>query len=78
MFSVSFVWYGAMMLLPAADRPWVGDTTDNSWFSLIFGANGFSRVSGSSGGGPGGGGGFGGSTGRCASSTRSSGARSRG
>jgi 4-amino-4-deoxy-L-arabinose transferase-like glycosyltransferase len=63
MFGVSFVWYGAMMLLPAAYRPWVGDTTDNSWFSLIFGANGFSRVSGSSGGGPGGGGGFGGSTG---------------
>ncbi|HEY5196590.1 MAG TPA: glycosyltransferase family 39 protein [Solirubrobacteraceae bacterium] len=62
MFGVSFVWYGAMMLLPAADRPWVGDTTDNSWFSLIFGANGFSRVSGST-GGPGGGGGFGGSTG---------------
>jgi 4-amino-4-deoxy-L-arabinose transferase-like glycosyltransferase len=60
MFSVSFVWYGAMMLLPAADRPWVGDTTDNSWFSLIFGANGFSRVSGSE-GGPGGG--FGGATG---------------
>ncbi|HEX3874927.1 MAG TPA: glycosyltransferase family 39 protein [Solirubrobacteraceae bacterium] len=62
MFGVSFVWYGAMMLLPAADRPWVGDTTDNSWFSLIFGANGFSRVSGST-GGPGGGAGFGGSTG---------------
>jgi 4-amino-4-deoxy-L-arabinose transferase-like glycosyltransferase len=60
MFAVSFVWYGAMMLLPAADRPWVGDTTDNSWFSLIFGANGFSRVSGAS-GGPGGG--FGGATG---------------
>ncbi|HWH10568.1 MAG TPA: glycosyltransferase family 39 protein [Solirubrobacteraceae bacterium] len=62
MFAVSFVWYGAMMLLPAADRPWVGDTTDNSWFSLIFGANGLSRVSGST-GGPGGGAGFGGSTG---------------
>jgi 4-amino-4-deoxy-L-arabinose transferase-like glycosyltransferase len=49
MFSVSFVWYVAMMLLPAADRPWVGDTTDNSWFSLIFGANGLNRVSGSTG-----------------------------
>jgi 4-amino-4-deoxy-L-arabinose transferase-like glycosyltransferase len=46
MFFVSFVWYGTMMLIPAADRPWVGDTTDNSWFSLIFGANGLSRVSG--------------------------------
>ncbi len=46
MFFVSFVWYGTMMLIPAVDRPWVGDTTDNSWFSLIFGANGLSRVSG--------------------------------
>jgi 4-amino-4-deoxy-L-arabinose transferase-like glycosyltransferase len=62
---VSFAWYGTMMMLPAADRPWVGDTTDNSWWSLIFGANGLSRVSGTgSGAGPGGGGGgFGGSTG---------------
>ncbi len=46
MFFVSFLWYATMMLIPAADRPWVGDTTDNSWFSLIFGANGLSRVSG--------------------------------
>jgi 4-amino-4-deoxy-L-arabinose transferase-like glycosyltransferase len=64
MFAVSFAWYGAMMLLPAADRPWVGDTTDNSWFSLIFGANGLSRVSGEgTGAGPGAGGGFGGAAG---------------
>lgn len=64
MFAVSFAWYGTMMLLPAADRPWVGDTTDNSWFSLIFGANGLSRVSGEgSGAGPGAGGGFGGTAG---------------
>jgi 4-amino-4-deoxy-L-arabinose transferase-like glycosyltransferase len=64
MFTVSFAWYGAMMLLPAADRPWVGDTTDNSWFSLIFGANGLSRVSGAgASGGPTGAGGFGGASG---------------
>ncbi len=67
MFFVSFVWYGTMMLIPAADRPWVGDTTNNSWFSLIFGANGLSRVSGEGSGvgaGPGGGGSiFGGATG---------------
>ncbi|MGA7704906.1 MAG: glycosyltransferase family 39 protein, partial [Solirubrobacteraceae bacterium] len=44
MVAVSFAWYGTMMLIPG--RPWVGDTTDNSWFSLIFGANGFGRVSG--------------------------------
>ncbi len=64
MFAVSFAWYGTMMLIPAADRPWVGDTTDNSWFSLIFGANGLSRVS-SEGNGPGGAGGvtFGGAAG---------------
>ncbi|HVR06114.1 MAG TPA: glycosyltransferase family 39 protein, partial [Solirubrobacteraceae bacterium] len=40
MIAVSFAWYGAMMLVPAGSRPWVGDTTDDSWFSLIFGANG--------------------------------------
>jgi hypothetical protein len=59
---VSFLWYATMMLIPAADRPWVGDTTDNSWFSLIFGANGLSRVSGES-SGPGGGANFGGAAG---------------
>jgi hypothetical protein len=68
MLTVSFVWYGSMMLVPAGSRPWVGDTTDNSWFSLIFGANGFGRVSGEGagagpGGGAAGGGGFGGSAG---------------
>jgi 4-amino-4-deoxy-L-arabinose transferase-like glycosyltransferase len=64
MLAVSFVWYGAMMLLPAADRPWVGDTTNNSWFSLIFGANGLSRVSGNGAvAGPTGNGSFGGAAG---------------
>jgi 4-amino-4-deoxy-L-arabinose transferase-like glycosyltransferase len=62
MLAVSFVWYGTIMLIPAANRPWVGDTTDNSWFSLIFGANGLSRVSGES-SGPGGGATFGGAAG---------------
>jgi 4-amino-4-deoxy-L-arabinose transferase-like glycosyltransferase len=62
MLAVSFAWYGTMMLLPAGVRPWVGDTTDNSWFSLIFGANGLGRVSGEGrGGGPGQG--FGGTAG---------------
>ena len=63
MLVVSFAWFATMMLLPAADRPWVGDTTGNSWFELIFGANGLSRVSGSSAGSPGGGPDFGGSAG---------------
>ncbi len=62
MLAVSFAWYGTMMLIPAANRPWVGDTTDDSWFSLIFGANGLSRVSGG-GTGPGGGANFGGAAG---------------
>jgi 4-amino-4-deoxy-L-arabinose transferase-like glycosyltransferase len=60
MIAVSFAWYGTMMLLPAGQRPWVGDTTDNSWFSLIFGANGLSRVSGTAAGPAGG---FGGTPG---------------
>ncbi len=56
---VGGAWYTTMMLIPAAQRPYVGDSTGNSWFELIFGANGVSRVSG---GGPRGGG-FGGATG---------------
>lgn len=60
MLAVSFAWYGPMMLVPADSRPWVGDTTDNSWFSLIFGANGFGRVSGEGPGGGFGGANFGG------------------
>jgi 4-amino-4-deoxy-L-arabinose transferase-like glycosyltransferase len=64
MLAVSFAWYGAMMLVPAAGRPWVGDTTNNSWFTLLFGANGVSRVSGAGeGAGAGGGAGFGGQPG---------------
>jgi 4-amino-4-deoxy-L-arabinose transferase-like glycosyltransferase len=62
MLAVSFAWYGTMMLLPAADRPWVGDTTDNSWFTLLFGANGLSRVAGTS-SGPGAAASFGGQPG---------------
>jgi 4-amino-4-deoxy-L-arabinose transferase-like glycosyltransferase len=64
MLAVSFVWYGTMALLPAGSRPWVGDTTDDSWFSLIFGANGLNRVSGTGGAaGPTGAGSFGGAAG---------------
>ncbi len=59
---VSFAWFATMMAIPSAERPWVGDTLHDSWFELIFGANGLSRVSGS-GAGPAGSGGFGGSPG---------------
>jgi 4-amino-4-deoxy-L-arabinose transferase-like glycosyltransferase len=63
MLAVSFAWYATMMAIPAGSRPWVGDTTDDSWFSLIFGANGLSRVSGSGEGAGPGGAGFGGAAG---------------
>jgi 4-amino-4-deoxy-L-arabinose transferase-like glycosyltransferase len=43
---VSLTWFGTMMLLPTSDRPYVGDTTGNSWFELIFGGNGLLRVTG--------------------------------
>src|SRR4029453_5381805 len=54
---------------PAASRPHIGSTDDNSILSLVFGYNGLSRIFGGEGpgggGGPpgGGGGGFGGSAG---------------
>ncbi|WP_375480397.1 ArnT family glycosyltransferase [uncultured Jatrophihabitans sp.] len=57
-------WVLAVQLTPAADRPYIGGSGDNSPLGLAFGYNGLSRLSGSSGGGPGGaGGGFDGATG---------------
>ena len=38
-----------MMLVPASDRPYVGDSTDNSWFQLIFEGDGIQRVAGHAG-----------------------------
>jgi 4-amino-4-deoxy-L-arabinose transferase-like glycosyltransferase len=46
---VSVLWFGDMMLVPAGERPYVGDSTDNSWFQLILGGNGVQRVTGSAG-----------------------------
>jgi 4-amino-4-deoxy-L-arabinose transferase-like glycosyltransferase len=72
MLVVGGAWPLLVMLTPAADRPWVSGTSDNSILSLIFGYNGLGRLAGQSGGpgagaGPGGGGGggsvFGGATG---------------
>ena len=40
---------------PAADRPWISGTSDNSIWSLIFSYNGVGRLAGQT-GGPGGGG----------------------
>ncbi len=46
---VSLLWFGAVMLVPASARPYVGESSDNSWFQLILGGNGVERVTGSAG-----------------------------
>jgi 4-amino-4-deoxy-L-arabinose transferase-like glycosyltransferase len=49
-------WIAIVELWPAGSRPYIGGSTDNSEFNLIFGYNGFARIFGSSTGGtPGGG-----------------------
>jgi 4-amino-4-deoxy-L-arabinose transferase-like glycosyltransferase len=70
MAAVGLAWPVLVWLTPAADRPWISGTSDNSIWSLIFGYNGLGRVAGQTGGpgggiGGGGGGGtmFGGATG---------------
>ena len=50
-------WVAAVQLTPAADRPYVGGSTDNSELNLIFGYNGFGRLTGNEVGSVGGGGG---------------------
>ena len=55
-------WVAAVQLTPAADRPYVGGSTDNNLLNLIFGYNGFGRLTGNETGSVGGGlGGAGGS-----------------
>ena len=74
MVVVGGAWPLLVTLTPAADRPWISGTSDNSVWSLIFGYNGIGRIAGQTGGpatgggaGPGGGAGggslFGGPTG---------------
>ncbi len=46
---VGGAWPALVELTPAADRPWVSGTSDNSVLSLIFGYNGLGRVDGQSG-----------------------------
>ncbi len=53
MLLVGGAWPLLVELTPAADRPWVSGTSDNTILSLIFGYNGVGRVDGQS-GGPGG------------------------
>jgi 4-amino-4-deoxy-L-arabinose transferase-like glycosyltransferase len=40
-------WVVAVELTPAADRPYIGGSQDNNLFNLIFGYNGFGRITGS-------------------------------
>jgi 4-amino-4-deoxy-L-arabinose transferase-like glycosyltransferase len=66
MIVVGGAWPLLVMLTPAADRPWISGTSDNSILSLIFGYNGLGRIAGQSGGPQAFGGGgtmFGGATG---------------
>ena len=58
---VGLAWPVLMWLTPAADRPWISGTTDNSIWSLIVGYNGLGRVGGQAGSTTGGG--FGGRAG---------------
>ena len=44
MVVVGGAWPLLVMLTPAADRPWISGTADNSIWSLIFGYNGLGRV----------------------------------
>jgi 4-amino-4-deoxy-L-arabinose transferase-like glycosyltransferase len=50
MLIVGGAWPLLVTLTPAADRPWISGTSDNSILSLIFGYNGVGRISGQSGG----------------------------
>ena len=65
MVAAAGAWPALVALTPAADRPWISGTSNNSIFSLIFGYNGFGRLDGQAGGPAalGGAGPFGGSAG---------------
>ncbi|HEX4805704.1 MAG TPA: glycosyltransferase family 39 protein, partial [Conexibacter sp.] len=62
--AVGLAWPLLVWLTPAADRPWVSGTSDNSIWSLILGYNGVGRLDGQAGGPAGGGGAPGGGVGR--------------
>jgi 4-amino-4-deoxy-L-arabinose transferase-like glycosyltransferase len=49
-------WIAAVLLWPAADRPYIGGSTDNNPLQLAFGYNGLDRLLGGSGNGGGAGG----------------------
>jgi 4-amino-4-deoxy-L-arabinose transferase-like glycosyltransferase len=62
MLVVGLSWPVLVTLTPAADRPWISGTSDNSVWSLMFGYNGLGRIAGQTGGPSGVGGGFAGGT----------------
>jgi len=47
-------WVVVVMAVPAADRPYIGGSQDNSLWNLIFGYNGFGRLTGNESGSVGG------------------------
>jgi len=49
-------WVAVVQLTPASDRPYIGGSQDNSLWNLIFGYNGFGRLTGNETGSVGGGG----------------------
>jgi 4-amino-4-deoxy-L-arabinose transferase-like glycosyltransferase len=53
-------WVAVVELVPASARPYIGGSQDNSLLNLIFGYNGFGRLTGNETGSVGGGGGQGG------------------
>ncbi len=56
--AVSSLWWViAVMAVPASQRPYIGGSQNNSLWNLIFGYNGFGRLTGSESGSVGGGGG---------------------
>jgi 4-amino-4-deoxy-L-arabinose transferase-like glycosyltransferase len=48
-------WVAAVELTPAADRPYIGGSQNNNLFNLVFGYNGFGRITGNETGSVGGG-----------------------
>ncbi len=56
-------WVLIVELIPAAARPFIGGSTNNSALQLLLGYDGLSRIFGGTDGAPGGGGGFSGATG---------------
>ena len=57
MFAAAGWWVMAVQLTPSADRPYIGGSQNNSLWNLMFGYNGFGRLTGNETGSVGGGGG---------------------